>query len=277
MKLAPVIAALLLWSTAAAAAVPQRIVSATLCGDQYLIALSDKSQIAALSEYARDPTLSFYARTAQAWPIVRGDAESILPLKPDLIVGNPRFQTAALLRQFGLPILDIGFDNSFDDIVAHTRLIAAAIGHPDRGEALIAKMRAQLAQIPLPHRAGLNAVYYQRAGFVIGPGTLMDEMLHRAGLRNLATQLNGNAISQVDLETLVAAQPDVIVYTNDWRHARDWGAMLLNHPALTTLHSRRIYVPDTLTVCGGPSYPVAVAALYRGARIAEPTQIPAPR
>ena len=40
---------------------PHRIVSLNACADGYLIALADKSQVATLTRYARDPMLSFYA------------------------------------------------------------------------------------------------------------------------------------------------------------------------------------------------------------------------
>jgi len=53
------VAALICFSGAAMGS-PQRIVSTNLCADQYLIALADKSQIAGLTLFARDPSLSFY-------------------------------------------------------------------------------------------------------------------------------------------------------------------------------------------------------------------------
>ncbi|HTW35295.1 MAG TPA: ABC transporter substrate-binding protein [Rhizomicrobium sp.] len=258
-------AALICFSGAAMGS-PQRIVSTNLCADQYLIALADKSQIAGLTLYARDPLLSFYYERARGYPIVPSTAEAILPLKPDLIVGNPmrRLQTRALLKHFGFPILDIGTDQNFADIVAHTRLIAAAIGHPERGEALIAAMRAALERIP-EHSGGWVpvAVHYQRQGFVTGPGTLMDEMMRRAGLRNLASQFGNAQLARLDLESVVEAQPDYILFTNDRRDIRDWGVALLAHPVFRVLRSKYVYIPDRLTVCGGPSFPYAVAALAR--------------
>ena len=48
---------------------PKRVVSMNVCVDQYLIALADRGQVAALSNFARDPSLSFYAKNAAAWPI----------------------------------------------------------------------------------------------------------------------------------------------------------------------------------------------------------------
>jgi iron complex transport system substrate-binding protein len=257
--------ALFCLAAGAAAAAPRRIVSINMCADQYLIALADRAQIAALSEYSRDASLSFHHREAAAFASVRGNAESILPLKPDLIVGSPsdRFQTRALFHRFGLKIVDLPADDSFADIVDHTRLIARAVGHPARGETLIAQMKADLARLPPASGPKPSAIHYQRQGFVTGTGTLMDEVMRRAGLRNMAGTLGSKVLARVDLETVVAAGPDVILFTDDRRDARDWGAELLRHPALATIRSRQVYVPDNLTVCGGPSFPVAVAALYR--------------
>ncbi len=99
--------------------------------------LADKNQIAGLSDYARDRSLSFYAARAAAYPIVKGTAEAIMPLQPDLILGSPsrRLQTRALLKRFGFRTVDVMPAQNFDDIVSQTRLIAAAVGYP-RGERL---------------------------------------------------------------------------------------------------------------------------------------------
>src|SRR5271167_3350439 len=74
---------------ATAPARPHRIVSLNACADQYLIALADKDQIAALTQFARDPNLSFYAARARDYPYTHGQAEAVLALRPDLIVGSP--------------------------------------------------------------------------------------------------------------------------------------------------------------------------------------------
>jgi iron complex transport system substrate-binding protein len=247
------------------AAAPRRIVSINLCADQYLLALADRDQIVALSQYARDPTMSYAYRKAAGFPLVPGSAEAILKLKPDLVLGAPiqGIETRNMLRRFGLLVIDMGFVTTFDGIVAQTRQIAAAIGHPDRGEALIASMRARLAAIKLPAGPPLVAVHYQRQGYVTGSETLMDEIMRRAGLTNLARKLGDTMIAHVDLETILAARPDVIIFTDRRGRANDWGVKLLNHPALAhAFHGRMIYIPDTLTTCPGPSYPDAVEALY---------------
>ena len=63
------LAALTLTGTAHAA--PRRIVSLNVCADQYLIALADKGQIAALSSNALDPELSAAADKARGYRTLR--------------------------------------------------------------------------------------------------------------------------------------------------------------------------------------------------------------
>src|ERR1700721_4359183 len=72
-----------------AAGRPQRIVSLNTCADQYLIALADKDQVAALTQFARDPGFSFYADRAKAYPVTQGQAEAVLALRPDLVITSP--------------------------------------------------------------------------------------------------------------------------------------------------------------------------------------------
>src|SRR3546814_12478291 len=58
-----------------AAPAPQRVVSLNLCVDQYLLALADREQIAALTTFATDPAMSAAAERAAGIPQIRGAAE----------------------------------------------------------------------------------------------------------------------------------------------------------------------------------------------------------
>src|SRR6516164_2609870 len=129
-------------SVSGAQTTPLRIVSLNACVDQFLIKLADRGQIAALSNYARDPTFSFYAKEAQALPVSSGTVEEVLALEPDLIIaGTSRRQLlTAQLRKRGLRVVEIAPADSYRAIAARTREIATLVGHGERGEELIAKM-----------------------------------------------------------------------------------------------------------------------------------------
>lgn len=243
---------------------PERIVSMNMCADQYLIALADKDQIAGLTTFARDAEMSFYAERAADYPLSDGRAETVLTLEPDLIIASPYRSptTRALLDRFELNILELEPAHSFADIVAHTRQIAQAIGHPKRGEALIDAMRAELASMP-PTASTATALHYQRRGFVTGMETLFSSIMRRVGLRNLAERVGAGSVQDVPLERVVVADPDYLITSLENDTAADLGTELLLHPLLRRQFGpeRRLVLPKSLTVCGGPAFPTAVRTL----------------
>ncbi|MFC3714080.1 ABC transporter substrate-binding protein [Sphingoaurantiacus capsulatus] len=253
---------------APAAARPKRIVSLNLCADQYLLALADPGQIAALTLFARDPQMSAGAAQAAKLPVSRGSAEDVLALEPELIIASPwhRLETVRAVKGSGLATLDLPSAESYDAIVAQIRQVAAAVGHPARGEALIKRMNASLAALPEPATRGAIAAYYQRRGFLTGTGTLVDELMTRAGLVNLATRLDGSALSRLSVEQMVAAKPDYLILETATRQITDQGTEMLHHPALSDI--RRLYLPQAWTVCGGPAYVLAAESLAKQLRAA---------
>src|SRR3546814_19390119 len=71
-------------------------------------------------------------------------------------------------------------------------------------------MDGELAGLPKPGK-GRVAAYYQRRGYMTGTGTLIDELMTRLGLVNLAGQLGKPPLSQLSLEEMVAAEPDFLI------------------------------------------------------------------
>ena len=181
---------------------PKRVVSLNMCADQLVIALADRSQIAGLTEWARDPELSFYADRAKNLPFTHRSAEEVLERRPDLVIGAPP-------------------------------------GH------------------------GRSAAYYQRQGYLTGTGTLVDDMMHRVGLVNIAARLGRPELSQIPLEQLALARPDFVVTEEGTRAGEDRSGAMIRHPLLEAAvrPAHHLHIPQALTVCGGPGYPHAVALL----------------
>jgi iron complex transport system substrate-binding protein len=240
---------------AAAPRVPRRIVSLNVCADQYLLALADPGQIAALSRNARDPELSAAADKARGFRVLHRGAEDVLTIQPDLILGFPAGPGKVAGAPPGhWPTLGLASAESHGAILDQIRQVARAVGHPERGEALIAAMERDLAALPRAKRGGV-AAYYQRRGFMTGTGTLIDDLMTRVGLVNLATRLGKPALAQVSLEEMVAARPDWLIVESATDRVQDQGTEMLHHRALADIP--RISVPQAWTVCGGPAYVLA--------------------
>jgi iron complex transport system substrate-binding protein len=233
---------------------PRRVVSFNQCGDQLVLALADPQQIAGLSPYAADPTLSAVAEKARAFPRLDWQAESTIALGPDLVLigQNDRPVTKHILRAQGLRLYEIALISDLDAARRQIVDVAALLGHPERGAKLLAdldaaRMRLKAAPKPPFH----TALLVNRGGYTAGERSLAAALLEEAGLKPPAGAPPGYG-GYVPLERLLTLRPDVIVLNNLPRES-DQGSYNLSHPALDALYppQRRIILPPRYTICGG--------------------------
>ena len=271
MKTRRALGALLLAGIASVGhATPQRIVSLNLCADELVLRLAAPGTVKSVTWLARDPAFSNVAALAHTVPVNRGLAEDIVPLAPDLvIVGAYTTRTAVgLLRRLGVPVLELGVPASVDEALAQITTVAAALGTPAAAAQLIADIKARLAALPPPGPTQPIAAVYQPNGFTIGQGSLVNDLLSRAGLRNLAVEQRIDNYGALALELLLLAQPDLLIMNA----ADDRGPALayevLRHPALVRRFSaaRIISVPSAWWSCPGPRLVDAVQRLQQAAR-----------
>jgi iron complex transport system substrate-binding protein len=243
------------WAAAETAA-PRRIVSFNICADQLVVALADPEQIAGLSPYAADPTLSAVAEEARAFRRIAWHAESTIPLDPDLVLVGPRDRSATqrLLSALGFRVVEVDFVSTIAAARAQIAQVAALLGHPERGAALVARLddaRRRLAAVPKPKAS--TALLVERSGYTEGPASLAAGVIAEAGLRPPAGAPAGMG-GYVSLESLIVMRPDLLVLHSLVEEPHDQGSVYLTHPALKALYppSRRIVLPGRYTLCGGP-------------------------
>lgn len=242
---------------------PKRIVSFNLCADQLLLALADPGQIAGLSPYAVNPLLSVMTDKAAAFPRLDWDAESVVNLAPDLVLGGPSHRPIhAMLSAMGIRVVDVELIRNVADARRQAIELGKLVGHPERGEALAGQIeQAETTLVAAAVKPPLTALVIQREGYREGPASLASAMLSIAGLRPADRPTSGvggfMAAGQggfVSLEHLLTNGPDVLVLQDPPREARDQGALFITHPALLTRYgpNRRIDLPERYTLCGGP-------------------------
>src|SRR5881394_2511704 len=134
----------MLCTAPARADAPRRVVSFNQCGDQLVLALADPAQIAGLSPYAADPSLSAAAEKAKRYPRLDWQAESTIALGPDLVLigQNDRPVTKHILRAQGLKLYEIALISDLDAARRQILEVAAVLGHPERGKKLLADLDA---------------------------------------------------------------------------------------------------------------------------------------
>jgi iron complex transport system substrate-binding protein len=252
---------------------PQRIISLNPCLDVILVRVADRSQIAALSHWARDPYGSTIADIATTLPHTYGTAEEVIALRPDLVMAS-QYSSLAMrnaLGRLGIPTHLFGVPETIAGSLNQVRTVAALVGHADRGEALVKQIEAAIsAAAPVPGSTPPSALIFMPGGFASGPGTLMDEMMRRAGLQNAVTRYGLTRTGNVPLERLIADPPRILLSGEPWPGAPSRAERIMEHPALGRVASdmRRAVFPERLLFCGGPVLIQTAAALKRAREVA---------
>lgn len=236
---------------------PRRIASLNACLDAMLVHLADRSQIAALSHYAREPRGSTVAAQARTLPFTWESAEEVIALRPDLVLASQHsaLATRNALKRLHVPVERFAVPKTVEESLAQVRRVARLTGHEARGEALVARIKAAIAAAaPPPGARRLSALIYQPNGLSAGPHTLVDELMTRAGFDNVARRYGLRAWGNAPLERVLADPPEVLLVGEPAPGARSWADRVMTHPALGALagRMRQARLPERLLYCGGP-------------------------
>jgi iron complex transport system substrate-binding protein len=248
---------------AAHAAPRPRIVSLNPCVDAVLVRVADPEQILAISHYSQDPdATSIPLPLAHRFRITAHTAEEVVALAPDHVIAGPHVSLATLhaLERMNIRLTEISVAESVSQSEAQIRQIAAIVGEPARGEALVAQIERALHDAHPHDDAQLPALIWQGGGLVPGAHTLADELLRRTGFRNLSAQYGLGQWGTLPLEYLLAQPPALVLSVGTGEAGRD---RILGHPAVRKLAERvqfRPY-PFRLLQCGGPTIIEAVTRL----------------
>ena len=117
---------------AASAAI--RVASLNMCADEYLLLLARPAEVASVSRLSRDPADSSLWRIGRRFPENRGDLESALPARPNLLLtmGGGGRATALIAKRMGLRNVDLPFPATIDDVERNLMRVAAALGDARR-------------------------------------------------------------------------------------------------------------------------------------------------
>ena len=234
-----------------------RIASINLCTDQLVMTLADPQQILGLSPFSRDPLQSWDAVKAAQFPRLSGEAEDVLVLKPDIVVAGDytKRTTRELLKDKGLRVEEFTYPRSLDEVKDQMRRMGDLVQHADRAAEGIAKLDAAISDA---RKAAANKPYrvlvLSRRGWVTGGDSLANSLLQAAGLKNAAGDFGFEFGGFASLETIISLKPDLLLASDNANLAEDEGQAFLLHPALEKFYpaSKRIALPERMTVCGGP-------------------------
>lgn len=235
------------------------IVSLNPCADAILAEVTAPGQLLAISHYSHDPeATSMDLATARSFDVTGGTVEEVMALDPDVVVGSTYMDpaTAKALERLGMRVETVGIASTVADSETQIRRLAALAGQPDKGEALVGRIEDALAAgagngTPVP------TVLWQDGGIVPGQGTLVSELMERAGLASHSAARGLRQADYLSLERLLEDPPRLLLVAGNERAQ--------SHPALARLPGMRteLFAPNLL-YCGGPSI---IQALERLAEV----------
>ncbi len=176
------------------------------CADQYVLGLTPRADIAAVSTRARLAD-SYYRDRAEGIRRVRPAIETVLALEPDVVVrtwgGDVRL--IEILKKNGIKIITINDINTLDKAKDELLRVGHELGQDSKAGDEAARFDVAMADIR-PIGIGRSVLYYTPSGFSAGPDTLVGDMLTRLDFR-LETQDKG--FFPLSPEILVSLKPDV--------------------------------------------------------------------
>jgi len=221
---------------------PQRIVSMTLGTDEILLSLVSPQRILTTTTYALDENVSNVSEAAKAVPrhIKHPGVETVVALEPDLVLAAS-YSTADVvkqLRDLGLPVVTLTQFSSIESIQENIRIVGRAVGEAEKAEAIISEMQKRLRALAarLPKTSNPPVLLsYDVSGWTAGKETTFDALVSLAGGRNLAAESGIVGHKKISLETVVALNPEVMIFNTWVPDASRSNTALMEHPALQSV------------------------------------------
>ena len=250
--------ALVILPLSACAAPPRQggIVSTNPCADGVLATIAP-DRLAAISHYSHEAgATSLPLAVARRYPAVAGTAEEVIARHPDLVVTDifaPAATRDAYARA-GLKVLTLDAPATIAASKAQVMAIAQAAGVPARGEELVRAIDAASSPVDGPRPSVLLFIAGDLAN---GSGTLLDDLLVHAGLRNAAADYGLAFTGTLPVETIAAHPPAAILSDGDGRTA-DLRRRILARSGARTVE---LAFPRAMMNCGGPTIVPALRRL----------------
>jgi iron complex transport system substrate-binding protein len=250
------------------------IVSTNPCADAMLVELVPAERIAAISHYSRDPAASSIdPQVAARFRTNNGTAEELIALRPDLVVASS-FTSPSTREAFaraGLKTLYLDSPTTIEASKAQVRELAAAIAATPAGEEMVARIERAIAAAMHPGPP-VAALLWIGGNLVSGGGTLLDEMMVKAGFSDHAAHYGLQHTGYLPIEHVLVDPPRVMLVPD--APGRDAGsrAAQLRGWALGRMDDKvhQARFPRSLVNCGGPVIAKAMTRLAEVRREVEP-------
>ena len=197
---------------------PSRLIPHAVGVTEILWAICPRERIVAFNEFTADPKYCFIADCVRKQgPVFKTQqTELVLGYRPDMVftVFYSSAEFKEKLRQSKIPYFDLGYFGTLESIQYQTVLIGKIIGEEGSALELIRIMDEKIGdirkKIPIMSKP-LRLLYYDEHGYIPGKTSNFTSICEIIGAINVGSEQGIKSWSQIDYETLLKWDPDIIV------------------------------------------------------------------
>lgn len=195
--------------------VPLRIISLAPSNTEILFALGLADRVVGVTDFCN------YPPEAKEKPSIGGfttpNMEKVVALSPDLILATPIHEKTIIpqLEAKGLTVLALAPKN-LDEVLESIQMVGEVTGKEETAAGLLTDMQKRIKAVtdktnnlPEAQRPAVFYLTWHDPLMTSGVGTLHQELMQKAGGRNIFAEVIGT--KSVDLELLVARNPQVMI------------------------------------------------------------------
>jgi len=197
---------------------PMRIIPHAVGVAEILWAICPRERLVAFNEFAADPDSSFIADKVRArGPIFKSkQTELVIGYQPDLVftVFYSSADFKEKLKQAQIQSFDLGYFGTIESIKEQILLMGNIVGEESNARALVQRIDTKIRELKakVPRRARpIRVLYYDEGGYVPGTSSNFTSICKIIGAVNVGAEQGIKSWSQIDYETLLKWNPDVII------------------------------------------------------------------
>jgi iron complex transport system substrate-binding protein len=204
--------------------VPQRIVSVAPSNTEILFALGLGGKVVGVTTFCNYPEEALEKEKVGGF---RFDLERVVALEPDLVLATGFHYPDGVraLEDVGIPVFVLA-PKTVDEVLTNISLVGEITGKSREATRLVTSLEKRIKAITDKTKALTEAerprIFYltwHDPLWTAGSGTLTNDLINKAGGENIAHDLIGHKI--IDLETVIARNPQVIIAITGHGGARD--------------------------------------------------------
>jgi iron complex transport system substrate-binding protein len=197
---------------------PLRIIPHAVGVAEILWAICPRKRLIAYNEFSADPKFCLVADLVRkTGPVFKSKQnELVIGYEPDLvfIVFYSGADFRKKLKQAKIPFFELGYFGTIDSIKKQILLIGKIIGEEGNSEALVRVVDRKILEITekLPDvDKPIRALFYDEGGYIPGKTSNFNSICDMIRVTNVGAEQGIKSWSQIDFETLLSWDPDVII------------------------------------------------------------------